>query len=74
MSSIEKLVQLGRELGYEGEELKQFVKEEQIMERENRKIERDMKNAELQAEKERRDAELQAQKENREMEMMMVRG
>ena len=58
MTSIEKLVQLGRELGYEGEDLKQFVKDEQDMERENRKFERERREAELQAEKERREMEM----------------
>ena len=29
MASLEQLVKLGKELGYKGEDLKQFVKEEQ---------------------------------------------
>ena len=41
MSSLEKIVELGKELGYEGQDLADFVKEQQANERDDRAAERE---------------------------------
>ncbi|KAK3888524.1 hypothetical protein Pcinc_007439 [Petrolisthes cinctipes] len=51
MASIDSLVQLGKELGYEGEQLHEFIKYEQNQERERRAEEREKLKLELELEK-----------------------
>ncbi|KAL3860820.1 hypothetical protein ACJMK2_010885, partial [Sinanodonta woodiana] len=47
-----ELVELGKQLGYEGETLQQFVKDEQNRERERRAEEREAEKETIQAERE----------------------
>ena len=41
MPSFEKLIALGKELGYEGDQVRNFIKEEQKAEREQRHAKRE---------------------------------
>ena len=58
MSTLKELTALGIEMGYEGEELRHFVKDQQDRQREERKEKRDMIQKEQQVERERHDYEL----------------
>ncbi|XP_053393296.1 calponin homology domain-containing protein DDB_G0272472-like isoform X1 [Mercenaria mercenaria] len=61
MTSVVELTKVGKELGYEGEELRNFVKEEQARERDER-------HSRLEAEKDRLELEARLQKEKIEYE------
>ncbi|XP_053406188.1 calponin homology domain-containing protein DDB_G0272472-like [Mercenaria mercenaria] len=61
MTSVVELTKVGKELGYEGEELRNFVKEEQAREREER-------HSRLEAEKDRLEAERERDRERLELE------
>ena len=52
MASLEQLVKLGKELGYEGEDLRQFVKEEQCSARDMRIRERELELESIEKQKE----------------------
>ena len=76
MTSVVELTKTGRELGYEGEELRNFVTQEQAREREERhdrleaekarlaaiEAEREAEKDRLAAEKDRREAERERQR------------
>ena len=55
---IEKLQALGTGLGYEGEELREFIRDQQALMRDERNAERDERNAERQRQKEEREHQL----------------
>ncbi len=54
MTSVVDLTKVGEKLGYSGDELRQFVKEEQAREREERhdRLEREKERLELEAKRE----------------------
>ncbi|XP_050708919.1 uncharacterized protein LOC126993819 [Eriocheir sinensis] len=66
MSSIQELVKLGRELGYDGDELKSFVSDEQARLRDERELER--RNRKEKEEREREEREREREREERERE------
>lgn len=59
MSSLQDLVDLGRELGYEGEQLREFVKEEQARLREERLAEREERERQARRDEQSRQAEVE---------------
>ncbi|KAK4313848.1 hypothetical protein Pmani_014834 [Petrolisthes manimaculis] len=59
MATLEKFVALGKELGYEGTDLREFVQMEQASERELRQKERDERELEQERELQRHERELQ---------------
>ncbi|XP_053393870.1 eukaryotic translation initiation factor 3 subunit A-like [Mercenaria mercenaria] len=68
MTSVVELTKVGKELGYEGEELRNFVKEEQAREREERHSRLEAEKDRVEAEKERLELEARLQKEKIEYE------
>ena len=58
MDTLKEITDLGRTMGYEGEKLREFVKDQQDRQREERKEKRDMLQKEQQVERERQDYEL----------------
>ncbi len=66
MATLKELIELGKELGYEGIDLQKFVAEQQQKEREERRKER-----ELQREKEEQERQLQREREERERQREM---
>ncbi len=66
MATLKELIELGKELGYEGIDLQKFVAEQQEKEREERRKER-----ELQREKEEQERQLQREREEREQQREM---
>ena len=68
MSTLAELVALGKEMGYEGAALQQFVKQQQDAEREQRAKGREALTAEREAEREARKAEQEAQARKAEQE------
>ena len=72
MDVIERLTKQGKDLGYEGETLQTFVKEQQIELRDERKAmretERKRREAEKKLECERREADAKFEREKRESE------
>ena len=72
MDVIERLTKQGKDLGYEGETLQTFVKEQQIELRDERKAmreaERERREAEKKLECERREADAKFEREEREAE------
>ena len=84
MDVIERLTKQGKDLGYEGETLQTFVKEQQIelrderkamheAERERRKAENAKRKAEAKLERERREADAKFEREKREAEAKLER-
>ena len=57
LSTTDKLIQMGKELGYEGQALQEFIKQRQDTERSKRLAEREMEKERIAAEKERTAAE-----------------
>ena len=51
LSTIDKLIQMGKELGYEGQALQEFVKQQQDIERSERLAERELEKERIAAEK-----------------------
>ena len=51
LSTMDKLIQMGKELGYEGQALQEFVKQQQDIERAERLAERELEKERLAAEK-----------------------
>ena len=51
LSTMDKLIQMGKELGYEGQALQEFVKQQQDIERSERLAERELKKEKIAAEK-----------------------
>ena len=72
MSDFETSVKQARELGYEGDELREYAVTEQAIQRAQRKVKRDkeLREADLVAQKDAREAELLAQKDAREAELL----
>ncbi|XP_060580696.1 uncharacterized protein LOC132737428 [Ruditapes philippinarum] len=74
MTSVNELMKVGQELGYTDEALRNFVKEEQAREREERhKAEKDRLELEARLAKEKLDYEVQISKEKLEIEIGMER-
>ena len=77
MTSIKELTEVGKELGYVGEELRNFVKQEQDAERERRKLDREAEAEKLRLENEQkkidREAELEKIRLDREAEAEKIR-
>ena len=53
LSAMDKLIQIGKELGYEGQALQEFVKQQQAFEKQQQDTERSERLAERELEKER---------------------
>ena len=51
LSTMDKLIQMGKELGYEGQALQEFVKQQQDIERSERLAERELEKERIAAEK-----------------------
>ena len=68
MDVIERLTKQGKDLGYEGETLQTFVKEQQIELRDERKAMREAERERLEAENAKREAEEKFEREKREAE------
>ena len=70
MSGLKQLIELGKSMGYDGEELQNFVKEQQEKEREERRLEREerLEQARLAAEKEREERQAEKEREERQAE------
>ena len=51
LSTMDKLIQMGKELGYEGQALQEFVKQQQDIERSERLAERELEKEKIAAEK-----------------------
>ena len=66
MDIIERLTKQGKDLGYEGETLQTFVKEQQIELRDERKAKREAERERREAERESREAEAKLERERRE--------
>ncbi|XP_064089902.1 RNA-binding protein 25-like [Macrobrachium nipponense] len=66
MSSIAELTALGKELGYEGEDLRRFVSDEQSALRDIRNKERELEREKLEAAREERERERQEKEKERE--------
>lgn len=62
MEILKAITELGKEMGYEGDQLRNFVKDQQDREREERKEKRDELQREQQVERERQEYELQMAK------------
>ncbi|XP_060553668.1 uncharacterized protein LOC132714768 [Ruditapes philippinarum] len=58
MESLKAITELGRQMGYDGEELRAFVKDQQDRQREERKEKRDIVQREQQVERERQEYEV----------------
>ena len=56
MATLERLTKQGKELGYKDEELKTFVKEQQVIVRDERQAAHEAREAECEAERQKRDA------------------
>ena len=69
LSTTDKLIQMGKELGYEGQALQEFVKQQQDIERSERLAERELEKERIAAEK---DKIAQTEK-NREVELAKMR-
>ena len=52
LNTMDKLIQMGKELGYEGQALQEFVKQQQDIERSERLAERELEKVKIAAEKE----------------------
>ena len=68
MDVIERLTKQGKDLGYEGEILQTFVKEQQIELRDERKVMPEAERERREAETEKREAEAKIERERREAE------
>lgn len=66
MTSLKELLDLGRELGYEGSDLLEFTRAEQAQERENRQREREDRAREQEREERMREREIAFEREERE--------
>lgn len=65
-TELQRLVELGKEMGYEGPELQQFVRQQQEAERQQRIEEREAKKAEAEAKKAEAEADAQRRREEQE--------
>ena len=63
MSSLKELVELGKQLGYEGESLRNFIREEQARERDQRFKERELEKEKIELEREAEDRRMAFEKE-----------
>ena len=77
---MDKLIQMGKELGYEGQALKEFVKQQQDIERSERLAERELEKEKIAAEKDKiaqvekdREVELAKIAADREIEMARIK-
>ena len=59
LSTMDKLIQMGKELGYEGQALQEFVKQQQDIERSERLAERELEKERIAAEKEKIAADIE---------------
>ena len=73
MDVIERLTKQGKDLGYEGETLQTFVKEQQIELRDERKAMREAEREKGEAENAKREAEAKLERERREAEAKLER-
>ena len=73
MDVIERLTKQGKDLGYEGETLQTFVKEQQIELRDERKAMREAERERLEAENAKREAEAKLERERREADAKLER-
>ena len=73
MDVIERLTKQGKDLGYEGETLQTFVKEQQIELRDERKAMREAEHESREAERESREAEAKLERERREADAKLER-
>ena len=79
LSTMDKLIQMGKELGYEGQALQEFVKQQQDIERSERLAERELEKEKIAAEKDKiaqvekdREVELAKIAADREIEMARI--
>jgi len=63
MSTVQELVVVGKEMGLDGEDLRQFIKEQQALEREERLKEREAREQEKETDRALRRMELEVQRE-----------
>ena len=66
---MDRLIQMGRDLGYEGEKLQAFVKQQQDCERGERIAERELERDRIAAQEKERADKLAAQEKDRETEL-----
>ena len=66
MTSIKELTEIGKEIGYKGEDLMKFIRQQQAEERDRRRLEREQRDLDRQAESELREKEKEKERLARE--------
>ena len=72
LSTIDKLIQMGKELGYEGQTLQEFVKQQQDIERSERLAERELEKDKIAQFEKHKEVELAKIAADREIEMARI--
>ena len=69
---MDRFIQMGKDLGYEGEKLQDFVKQQQDYERGERIAERELERDRIAAQEKERADKLAAQEKDREIELARI--
>ena len=72
LSTVDKLIQIGKELGYEGQTLHEFVKQQQYIERSDRLAERELEKDKIAQVEKDREVELTKIAADRQIEMARI--